>query len=529
MGNSVEITPVATPRESPLTLGLPRLQGLTLLALIVWLYYSILYRLGAQWIIDPNFSHGFFVPAFALFVLWQDRKRLETVESKPSWFGIPVIVIALLMLVLGQLGSELFSSRVSFLILLAGLIFLFRGWAFFRAVLFPWAFLFLMIPLPNLILQSFTFPLQIFASKVSTSLLHLVGIPVLREGNIIQLASMSLEVAEACSGLRSLLSLLTLAIIYGYLMENRNWVRVVLACAAVPIAVVANVFRIFGTGLVGQFWDPDKAQGFFHEFQGWLVFVVSLTLLFTVHRLINLIWGSGRGAQGQEPLSPRPNSWGRARPATPSGALRFGIAAVLLLATASGLQAHSQNEVFPSREPLSSLPMQVDGWTGADETIDQASLDVLGPGEFFLRNYEAPGQPEINVYVAYFPTQRMGDTIHSPNHCLPGGGWVPVLRQRVPLKGSDGTSFPVNRYVVTKRGERQLVLYWFQAHGREVASEYAAKYYLIADSIKMNRSDGAVVRLMSMMNPGETPEAAQQRVMRLGDHLLPLLDQYIPK
>jgi len=274
---------------------LPRWQAVALLLLLGWLYASILARLFLQWVgpnRDPNFEHGIFVPLFALFVLWQDRKKLEPIVPAPSWSGLPLVVLSLLMLVLGVLGAELFFSRVSLLVLLAGLIVLFQGWTLFRAVLFPWALLMLMIPIPSLILQQITFPLQLRAARLATGLLELVGVPVLRQGNVIVLASMPLDVAEACSGIRSLLTLVTLAIIYGYLTETRTWVRVVLALAAVPIAVAANSFRIFGTGLLVQYWDPDKAVGFFHAFSGWLIFVVALIMLFAVHRLITLLWGS---------------------------------------------------------------------------------------------------------------------------------------------------------------------------------------------------------------------------------------------
>jgi EpsI family protein len=216
-----------------------------------------------------------------------------------------------------------------------------------------------------------------------------------------------------------------------------------------------------------------------------------------------------------------------------SGSLRFGVAAALMLATAIILQAHSRSEYFPPRASLSSLPSQIDGWTGTDDALDQPTLDILGPGEFLVRDYENTSHPQtgpwINLYIAYFPTQKAGDTIHSPQHCLPGAGWVPTSREVVRIVRSDGTSFPVDRYVVSNAEERRLVLYWFQAHGREVASEYWAKYYLIADSIRMNRSDGGLVRLMSPMLDGETPEAAQARVMKLGSQFLPLLDSYIPQ
>ena len=295
MGSSAEVAPLVSTKEGRSLSRLPRWQAVALLLLLGWLYASILARLFLQWVgpnRDPNFEHGIFVPLFALFVLWQDRKKLEPIVPAPSWSGLPLVVLSLLMLVLGVLCAVLFFSRVSLLVLLAGLIVLFQGWTLFRAVLFPWALLILMIPIPSLILQQITFPLQLRAARLATGLLELVGVPVLRQGNVIVLASMPLDVAEACSGIRSLLTLVTLAIIYGYLAETRTWVRVVLALAAVPIAVAANSFRIFGTGLLVQYWDPDKAVGFFHAFSGWLIFVVALIMLFAVHRLITLLWSS---------------------------------------------------------------------------------------------------------------------------------------------------------------------------------------------------------------------------------------------
>jgi exosortase len=261
-------------------------QAAVVFLLIGWLYSSILFHLAKQWSNDPNFSHGFFVPAFSLFVLWQDRDRLAREPRDPSSWGLLIVVFALVVLVAGVLGAELFLSRVSLLLLIAGLVIFLRGWHWFRAVLFPWAFLFLMIPIPEIVFSQITFPLQILASKVAALLLPLLSVPVLREGNVINLPAMPLEVVEACSGIRSLLSLVTLAIIYGYLVETRTWVRVVLALAAIPIAVAANSLRIVGTGLLVQYWDPDKAEGFFHTFSGWLIFVVALAMLFLFHRLL---------------------------------------------------------------------------------------------------------------------------------------------------------------------------------------------------------------------------------------------------
>ena len=264
-------------------------RGAILLALVGVLYAPILFRLTQQWGSDPNFSHGFLVPVFAGFVLWQDRAQLAAIRPAPSIWGLAVILLSLCTLILGVFGVELFLSRVSLLMLASGLILFFLGWEFLRAVLFPLVFLILMVPLPAIVFSQITFPLQILASKLSASMLPFFGVPVFREGNVINLPAMPLEVAEACSGIRSLLSLMTLAIMYGYLLEKRLVIRVVLALASVPIAVVANGVRIVGTGLLVQYWDPDKAEGFFHAFSGWLIFVVSLLMLFVLHRAINFL------------------------------------------------------------------------------------------------------------------------------------------------------------------------------------------------------------------------------------------------
>ena len=211
--------------------------------------------------------------------------------------------------------------------------------------------------------------------------------------------------------------------------------------------------------------------------------------------------------------------------------LRFTVAAVLMAVTAVLLEARSRSEFFPERESLNSLPSKLDHWTGRDIRLDQQTLDILGAGEFLLRDYDDVNyaQLPINLFIAYFPSQRSGDTIHSPSHCLPGAGWVPTQKEIIQISRQDGSSFPANRYVVSKAGERELVIYWYQAHSRAFASEYWAKYYLVADSIRMNRSDGALVRLVTPMFHGESPATAQARALDLGSRLLPLLDRYIPR
>jgi EpsI family protein len=210
---------------------------------------------------------------------------------------------------------------------------------------------------------------------------------------------------------------------------------------------------------------------------------------------------------------------------------RFILAAALIASAAIFLQARGRNEIFPPRLPLRSFPTQLSNWTGTDIAIQKDVLEVLGPGDFLLRVYQNPAekQPFVDLFIAYFPSQRTGDTIHSPKHCLPGAGWLPMESDRVTLSLPGHRPFPANRYVIAKGDSRQLVLYWYWAHDRGVASEYWAKFYLVADSMRMNRSDGALVRITTPMYSGETAEAAQQRLVPFAGDVAPLLDNYIPR
>ena len=210
---------------------------------------------------------------------------------------------------------------------------------------------------------------------------------------------------------------------------------------------------------------------------------------------------------------------------------RFAAAALLLTVTAIFLEARTSREVVPAREMLASLPHQLGPWTGTDFAIPQDILDILGAGDFLLRVYrtsETP-QPYVDLFIAYFPSQRSGDSIHSPKNCLPGAGWSPVESERVTLSLPGHTPFPANRYVIAKGEDRMLVLYWYLAHDRAVASEYWAKFYLVADAMRLNRSDGSLIRVTTPLGRGENMDTAQQRLLSLAENVTPLIDRYIPR
>jgi exosortase len=283
------------PQLSPREIGLLVL----LLATVAVLYHHVVTNLVGQWWHDPEYSHGFFVPILAGWILWRERHKLLEILPAPSWWGVPIILCAMGLLIVGSFGAEIFVSRISLLILLAGLVIHFYGWNHFRPALAPWLVLFLMIPLPAILANQIVLPLQFVSSGLATGFMDLCNIPVYRQGNIIYLPSITLEVAEACSGIRSLMAMITLAVAYGYLLEQRAWKRVVLVLSAVPIAVLANGVRIMASGVLGQYLGRDKAEGFFHLFSGLVIFSFSFLLLWMLHSVLRRF----SGAQQRESLA----------------------------------------------------------------------------------------------------------------------------------------------------------------------------------------------------------------------------------
>jgi exosortase len=268
---------------------------LLLTALVVLLYHGVAAKLVTDWLAkDSDFSHGPLIPFFVLFLLWDNRRQLRATPIAPSWNGLLLVFLGLFELLLGRLGADLFLQRTSFVLLIAGLVWTLLGGAMLSRVKFALFVCLLAIPFPTVLFNQITFPLQLLASHFAAEILPVFGVPVLQDGNIINLPAMPLEVAEACSGIRSLMSLFTVGVIYGYFLERATWRRVVLALSALPIAVAANVARIVGTGLCVQYWDPVKALGFFHEFSGWLMFLVSLSCLYLVHLAMRAVAGSER-------------------------------------------------------------------------------------------------------------------------------------------------------------------------------------------------------------------------------------------
>ena len=258
-------------------------------ACFVILYYQVIALLVSDWWNDDNYSHGFLIVPIALYFVWERRAALKEARGKPSALGLVVVAGSLAMMAAGILGSEYFLPRISMLGVLAGAILFLFGWNHLKILILPIAFLLLMIPIPAIIFNQIVFPLQLLASRFGENTIMICQIPVLREGNVLHLANTSLEIVEACSGIRSLVTLLTMGIVYGYLLESRIWARIVLIAATIPIAIVANGIRVAGTGVAAHYYGPEVAEGFTHTFSGWVIFIVALIMLFILHRVILFI------------------------------------------------------------------------------------------------------------------------------------------------------------------------------------------------------------------------------------------------
>jgi exosortase len=261
-------------------------------AAFVLCYWNVITKLIHDWAHDDNYSHGFLILPIASYFVWERRARLARAPHHPHWFGLAVVISSLGLLVAGTLGAELFVSRVSMIFLIAGAVLFVAGFAALRVLWFPIAFLFLMVPPPAIIFNQIAFPLQLLASRFGEAALQAFAIPVLREGNVMTLANTTLEVAEACSGIRSLISLLTLGIVYGYFIDRRTPVRILIALSTIPIAIAANGIRVAGTGIAAHYYGPEAAEGFFHTFSGWVVFLAAFALLYLAATLIVRVWPS---------------------------------------------------------------------------------------------------------------------------------------------------------------------------------------------------------------------------------------------
>lgn len=493
-------------------------------------YWGGLTNLVFRWETEEEYSHGFFIPVVTAYFLWKLGPTLAKSEYPPSWSALGAILIALAMLLVGELSAIYLLIHYSFILVLLGISLALIGWKGTRLTAAPIAILSFAIPIPYFLEATLTSKLQLLSSMFGVALVKLWGIPVYREGNLIDLGAFKLEVIEACSGLTYLYPLIGFGAICAYLYQARAWKRVAIIASAIPVTIIINSFRIGMIGVLVKYFGIDQAKGFLHDFEGFAVFMVGVAILFLEMWGLSYVGGNSRSfwASFGATLNPTEPDTCETTTIRPFSA---PLVACFLAIVAAGLLVNlisGRVEIKPDRAHFSEFPQTIGQWHGERGALDPEISKALGVTDYILSDYTAPASIPINFYVAYYDSQRKGISPHSPSVCLPGGGWQIIDLRRERVTDSQSGDQEYNRVLIRKGNITQLVYYWFQERGRMMADEYKVKWYLFRDSIIDNRTDGALVRLTTIVSPEETTDSADARLQRFMKETSPLIAQYVP-
>lgn len=484
---------------------------------------------SANWIWNrPEYSHGLIIPFISAFLVWQQRDSLERLPFQPSWGGVALLVLGALLSMVGKLASLFIVEQYAVVIAFCGLVLALVGWQVFRRLWVPLLLLFFMVPLPEFLFQNLSAKLQLISSQIGVWVIRLFGISVYLEGNVIDLGAMQLQVAEACSGLRYLFPLMTLGFIMAYFFHAAWWKRALLFVSSIPVTILMNSFRIGMIGVLVEYWGIGMAEGFLHDFEGWVVFMASTGVL--VLEVIVLSWigidhRPWREVFGLDFPPPTPATATIKDQPIP---ISFTAACVALMLVA--LVTHlmpERRETIPVRSELIDFPLSFDSWSGRRDSLDRVYLDQLKLDDYLMANYRSSSSRPVNFYVAWYDTQRAGRSTHSPRACLPSGGWEVESLSQKDLSVA-GDILRVNRALIRLGSNRQLVYYYFKQRQRIVTNEYLVKWYLFWDSLTQNRTDGALVRYTIALTDADSIDDVEAKLVQFVAATSPLLTSYVP-
>ena len=503
-----------------------------------YLYFESLVFLFNHWIGSDDYSHGMFVPIISLFLIWQSRHRIAAAGVTGSWWGLAVVIAGLGLYLVGELATLYVLQHFSLWIVLVGLVIGALGLKASRAIIFPLGYLLTSIPLPTFLYAGLSSQLQLWSSALGVGCLQLVGVTAFREGNVIDLGPVQLQVVEACSGIRYLLPLTSLALLCAYLFKDRMWKRVILVLSSIPISILVNGFRIGMIGVLVEWYGQEASEGFAHLFEGWVLFMASLGLLILEMWFLAKIGSNGQPVSLQDRFTwsadTTPLYTSNLKPQTSNSvvlrpAYLFSVTLLVPVALASSFLGQ-RIEVPPDRALFVDFPMHIEGWTGTSLSLEQQYIDALRFDDYVLAEYRHDGSQPVTFYSAYYSSQRKGQSAHSPQSCLPGGGWEISSIKNLAFGPVSGTAHQLhaNRAVIEKGNQKQIVLYWFKQRDRILTSEYLVKFYLFWDALLRARTDGALVRIASLVGPGETEETVDQRMRQFVLAMQPELNRYVP-
>lgn len=498
---------------------------------VLALFWDGLAWMWHTWMITPEYSHGVIIPFITAFLIWQRKDRIERQPMTGSWAGVALVAVGGLMLIVGQLATIYTVVQYAFIVTIAGIVLGFTGRPAFRLLAVPLLFLAFMIPPPYFVLHNLSTKLQLLSSSFGVWFMRLMDISVFVEGNVIDLGGYKLQVAEACDGLRYLFPMMTLGFLFAYFYKGAMWKRVFVFASSVFITIFMNSFRIGTIGVMVEHWGIGMAEGFLHEFQGWAVFMFSAAMMVGEIAVLNRIGhenGTWRELFGIDFPRPTPQGTAIENRRVPKPFYAAGGLVLAFLAVSWVLPRPT--ETIPARTPFASFPLQFAQWNGRLQPMEGVYIDALKLDDYLLADFEDGHGAPVNLYMAYYDSQRKGEAVHSPRSCLPGGGWQFRTFDQRTLEGVKvgGEPLRVNRALIELGSQHQLVYYWFQQRGRVITNEFAVKWYLFRDSILRHRTDGALVRLIVVVPPATDEADADRRLTDLAARIAPSLTQFIP-
>jgi exosortase D (VPLPA-CTERM-specific) len=475
---------------------------------------------------QQEYSHAWFILPLALLIfIHRSRTAASGGHRVPGAFiAILSVVVMIFAWATGSYTACIYGAILGII----GFVWSSLGTQAMKTLAAPLLYLLFMVPLPVAVYISVSAEMQLLASKLGLVLISVFQVPASLDGNIIVLPSARLEVAEACNGLRYLFPLVSFACLVSMLVEDRFWKKALIIVASVPIAIVLNAIRIAMIAVLLERFGIDASTGWAHDVQGFVVFSLCIALLFAeVSWLLRI--GNSRGRMVLSDLLLLDRSTVRRLVSWPVSRASLMTGIILLSGTSLVARWPARTEVVPPRQPLALFPMEFAGWHGVPTTLDSASLDALGLTDYLLADYTAQasvGGP-LNFYIAYYASQRAGIHAHSPQLCIPGGGWNILGQSTITVPSSSGSSISANRVVIEKRGLRQIVYYWFEERGRHIADEGVLKYYALRDALVDNRTDGALIRIVAPVYAADEAAADSMAVKLIAD-ARPFLQFFIP-
>ena len=471
------------------TLSTSVILGLLLFLALLWAYWPVFELLATKLLENEDFSYGLLLPLVSGYLVYLKWPQIRNLSLQPAWQGFIFLALGMLLYIVGEASTDLYSPSLSFVVSLSGILILFGGWNLIRLLWFPLFLLVMTIPLPNFLFQKLTFPLQMISSWLATGILQAIGIPAVRQGNVIDLGARQLQVVSACSGLRYILSLLALGMIFCYFYQRRPWKVVILLLSVIPAAIIANALRVAAMGV----FPILQQDGFWHTFSGWLIFVFCFALLYLFNWVLS--WGQGRTQESTDSQSPHQEVTQRSTRAS----LNTYLLAALLLVVFAGYGAHAIDKVspVPLLQSFDNFPLQLGAWQGKRNYIDSAMLEATGATTYLDANFEDATLGPVSLWIAYYENQKVHGSVHSPFTCLSGSGWL--MKESTIIDVAPG--LPVHCMVMEQGSNKYVIYYWYLQRGRWLTSEYLNKFYLSFDNLLSRRADGALIRLITPAMP----------------------------